>query len=133
MNLRGRTGLGPCGRPAIRARRRRAALAVALAMAGAGLHPALAPAAQAMSSPWWEDYAIKERFLCGGQGAVVVERNDAQASLISGGFRTTLFREASDEPGLRYRGDDLRLILQGDELTVERLPQRIQCLRTEQV
>ncbi len=94
---------------------------------------ALVPATLAMSSPWWEDYAIKERFLCGSQGAVVVERNDAQASLISGGYRSTLFREASDEPGLRYRGDDLRLILRGDELTVERLPQRIQCLRTEQV
>ena len=133
MTFRARTGLGGCGRPAARARRRGAALAAALATAGAGLNPALAPAARAMSSPWWEDYAIKERFLCGGQGAVVVERNDAQASLISGGFRTTLFREASDEPGLRYRGDDLRLILQGDELTVERLPQRIQCLRTEQV
>ncbi|WP_411877089.1 hypothetical protein [Vulcanococcus limneticus] len=133
MSDRGLTSLGRSADLVARALRLSAALAAALTTAGAGLHLALAPAARAMSSPWWEDYAIKERFLCGGQGAVVVERNDAQASLISGGFRTTLFREPSDEPGLRYRGDDLRLILQGDELTVERLPKRIQCLRTEQV
>ncbi|NDG74619.1 MAG: hypothetical protein EBX49_04625 [Synechococcaceae bacterium WB8_1B_136] len=88
--------------------------------------------AQAMSSPWWEDYAIKDRYLCRDQGMVVVERNDAQASLITGRYRTTFFREASDGGGVRYSGDGMRLILQGDELTLERLPLRIQCLRTEQ-
>jgi hypothetical protein len=35
----------------------------------------------AMSSPWWEDYDIRDRFLCGERGSLVVERNHAQASL----------------------------------------------------
>ena len=97
---------------------------------------ALAPAvarAEGIQSPWWEDYAIRDRYLCRGEGSLVLERNDAQASLIQGRYRSTFFREASDEPGLRYSGDGMRLILNGDELTLERLPQRIQCLRTDQV
>ena len=89
--------------------------------------------AQSMQSPWWEDYAVRDRYLCRSQGVVVVERNEAQASLIQGRYRSTLFREASDQPGIRYSGDGLRLILLGDELTVEQLPQRILCLRTDQV
>jgi hypothetical protein len=89
--------------------------------------------AQPMQSPWWEDYAVRDRYLCRSQGVVVVERNEAQASLIQGRYRSTLFREASDQPGIRYSGDGLRLILLGDELTVEQLPQRILCLRTDQV
>lgn len=92
----------------------------------------LALAAEPLQSPWWEDYAIRDRYLCRSQGVLVLERNDAQASIIQGQHRSTLFREASDEPGLRYGADGLRLILIGDELTLERLPQRIQCLRTAQ-
>ena len=88
--------------------------------------------AEPMQSPWWEDYASRDRYLCRNEGVLVLERNDAQASLIQGRYRSTLFREASDEPGLRYSGNGMRLILQGDELTLERLPQRIQCLRTDQ-
>ena len=64
---------------------------------------------------------------------VVLERNDAQASLINGRNRNTFFREPSDLPGIHYTADGMRLILRGDELTIERLPQRLQCLRTEQV
>ncbi len=109
-----------------------AALAVLLMPAAAAL-PSLVPPAQAMSSPWWENYEIREQFLCTDRLQVVVERNDAQASLIAGRTRTTLFREDSPLPGLRYGTDRLRLILRGDELTVERLPQRIRCLRTDQV
>ena len=89
--------------------------------------------AQPMQSPWWEDYAIRDRYLCHSQGVVVLERNEAQASLIQGRYRSTFFREASDEAGIRYSGDGMRLILLGDELTLELLPQRIQCLRTDQV
>jgi hypothetical protein len=89
--------------------------------------------AQAMYSPWWEDYAIKDRYLCRDKGLVVLERNDAQASLINGRNRSTFFREASALPGLHYTAEGMRLILRGDELTIERLPQRLQCLRTEQV
>lgn len=89
--------------------------------------------ALAMTSPWWEDYDTKDRYLCSERGAVVLERNASQAALISGDSRTTLFREASETPALIYRNDDLRLILRGDELTVERLPQTITCLRSEEV
>ena len=95
---------------------------------------AIAPLlAQAMHSPWWEDYAIKDRYLCRDKGMVVLERNDAQASLINGRNRNTFFREPSDLPGIHYTADGMRLILRGDELTIERLPQRLQCLHTEQV
>lgn len=86
----------------------------------------------AMTSPWWENYDVRQRFLCPQQGTVVVERNDSQASLIAAGVRFTLFRERDGEPGLRYRNDNLRLILSGDELTLEQLPQRFTCIRTEE-
>ncbi|MEY4297428.1 MAG: hypothetical protein RLZZ423_607 [Cyanobacteriota bacterium] len=110
-------------------RRTRLTALLALLMA---LAPAVAHA-EAIQSPWWEDYAIRDRYLCRGQGSVVLERNDAQAALIQGRYRTTFFREASDEAGVRYSGNGMRLILMGDELTLERLPQRIHCLRTDQV
>ena len=87
----------------------------------------------AMGSPWWEDYGITEQFLCPDQRRVTLERNDAQASLIAGRFRSTLFREASNLPGLRYRNEQMTLILKGDVLTMEQLPSRLECLRTEQV
>lgn len=87
----------------------------------------------AMGSPWWEDYGITEQFLCPDQRRVTLERNDAQASLIAGRFRSTLFREASDLPGLRYRNEQMTLILKGDVLTMEQLSRRLECLRTEQV
>jgi hypothetical protein len=64
---------------------------------------------------------------------VTLERNVALASLIAGRFRSTLFREASDLPGLRYRNEQMTLILKGDVLTMEKLSQRLECLRTEQV
>ena len=86
-----------------------------------------------MNSPWWENYNVRQRFLCPQQGTVVVERNDSQASFFSAGVRFTLFRERDGEPGLRYRNDNLRLILNGDELTLEQLPQRFTCTRTEEV
>ena len=93
----------------------------------------------AMGSPWWEDYAIKETFLCSDQAAVVVERNDAQASLITGRYRTTLFRAQQglprEEPivGIVYRNDQMTLILRGDQLILEQLPNRTSCMRTESV
>ncbi len=86
-----------------------------------------------MQSPWWENYDLRERFVCGDRQAVVLERNASQASLIAGSSRTTLFREESDAPGLRYQNESLRVILRGDELTLEQLPTRRVCQRTEQV
>jgi hypothetical protein len=53
----------------------------------------LTSGALAMGPPWWKDYTTKEVFLCPNQSRVVLERNDAQASLLSGRFRSTLFRE----------------------------------------
>lgn len=125
--------------PRTRSRSGRARLARALTLAIASaplaspLAAPLASSAEPLQSPWWEDYAIRDRYLCRPEGVVVLERNDAQASLIQGRYRSTFFRERSDEPGVRYSGDGMRLILQGDELTLERLPQRIQCVRTDQV
>ena len=86
----------------------------------------------ALSSPWWEDYDTRERFLCGEQGSVVVERNDAQASLISGRSRFTLFRVASSQPGLRFATDGMELILWGDSLTLDQGRRKLQCTRTDQ-
>lgn len=112
----------------------RSTLSLAVSPVLLALVPLLAAPGLAMTSPWWEDYAIKTRYLCRGEGVLVVERNDAQASIISGRFRTTLFRESSDLAGLRYKtSEGMRLILNGDELTIEQLPQRVQCLRTEEV
>lgn len=84
-----------------------------------------------MVSPWWEDYGIKESFLCRDRVAVLVERNDSQASLISGQLRLTLFRDERDLPGLRFSNGQTRLILEGDEMTLEQLPIRLSCIRTD--
>ena len=107
----------------------RLALLAALSLGGAALVQPL----QAMQSPWWENYEQKDRFLCRNRSMVVLERNDSQASLITGGRPLLLFREDSDQAGQRYRGGDLLVILKGDELTLERLPTRLVCVRTEQV
>jgi hypothetical protein len=96
--------------------------------------PLLAPltliAHLAMGSPWWEHYELKETYICPNQGTLVVERNDAQASLLSGRYRYTLFRENSELPGLRYRNEVLRLVLKGDLLTLEQSSEKLECLRS---
>jgi len=84
------------------------------------------------SSPWWEDYDIRERFLCGTQGVLVVERNDAQASLISGSNRFTLFRESGSQPGLIFQSEAMTLTLWGDSLTLEQGRRTLQCTKTDQ-
>lgn len=93
----------------------------------------MATALVVQASPWWEQYETSERFLCPRLGAVQVERNRAQASLILGRSRATAFRDDSPLPGIRYVNPRMTLILQGDLLTIEQLPSRIQCTRTEQV
>jgi hypothetical protein len=95
--------------------------------------PPLASPAVAMNSPWWEDYDVKERFRCSDQATIVVERNESQASVFTGRYRSTLFRETGEASGLRYRNEIMRLILRGDELTLEQLPLRLTCIRTEEV
>jgi hypothetical protein len=94
---------------------------------------ASASAAVAMGSPWWENYERKDRYACGDRGSMVVERNDAQASVLTGQHRATLFRESTGGGAdLRYRNGGMRLILRGDELTFEQLPLRLTCVRTEE-
>lgn len=93
----------------------------------------LGPAPLLADAPWWEQYEHKDSYLCPERGLLVLERNDDQASLRSGRFRSTLFREPSDTPDVRYRSGRMLVILRGDELTLEELPQRFICLRTEQV
>ena len=87
----------------------------------------------AMGSPWWENYTVRQSYLCPGRGAVVVERNDSQASLLTGGFRSTLFREPTSGGELSFRNDDFRVTLQGDVLTLEQSTRQITCLRSEEV
>lgn len=95
--------------------------------------PTLIGAVLAMGSPWWENYDSQEVFVCPDRGRVVLERNDAQASLLSGRYRATLFRDTASTAVLRYRNEELSVSLRGDTLTLERLPGRVECLRTEQV
>ena len=84
-------------------------------------------------SPWWEQYEHRDTYLCSRLGKVVVERNEAQASLIRSGIRSTTFRYQSPLSGVRYRNDRITLVLRGDILTIEQLPARIDCTRMEQV
>jgi len=87
----------------------------------------------AQSSPWWEQYDSRETYVCPRLGRVVLERNDAQAALITGGFRSTGFRNDRELSGIRYRNERMTLILRGEVLTIEQRPSRIECTRTEQV
>lgn len=84
-------------------------------------------------SPWWEHYEERDSFLCPRLGRVQLERNDSQASLISRGSRSTVFREESPLPGIRYSGERMTLILMGDLLTIRQGPSSIDCTRTERV
>ena len=86
-----------------------------------------------MESPWWENYDQKDRYICSGNTEIVLERNASQASLITGNQRSTLFREDSPSTGLLFRNGDMKLTLRGDEMILERFPQTIRCIRTEEV
>lgn len=91
-----------------------------------------AATARAMESPWWENYDSQLNFLCPGQGSLVLERNESQASILSHGFRSTLFRDPMESGAIAYRNGDFRVLLKGDELTLEQGGRQILCLRTEQ-
>ena len=96
-----------------------------------------APFRVAIDSPWWENYERKDRFRCDQQQVVLVlERNESQASILMGGYRSTLFRDRQADNGVRYSGDGLMLRLNGDELQLELtrpMPTLMQCQRTEDV
>ncbi|MEB3168875.1 MAG: hypothetical protein ACKN89_02380 [Cyanobium sp.] len=96
----------------------------------------LSPTLVSFNSPWWEQYDAKEKYICSDRAVVVIERNDAQASLFSRGMRTTLFRDANASPVLEYRNDLFKLVLSGDELTLDQsklnpFNPKLTCLRTE--
>jgi hypothetical protein len=55
----------------------------------------LTSGALAMGSPWWKDCTTMKVFLWPNDGRVLLERNEAQGSLLSGRFLSTLFREES--------------------------------------
>lgn len=105
------------------------ALLTALSLAAASQPPPVL----AMQSPWWENYEQKDRYLCPNRSTLVLERNASQASLIGGGGQVILFREDRETPGVSYANGSMRVIVEGDELTFERLPLKLVCLRTEQV
>jgi hypothetical protein len=92
----------------------------------------LALSLMAQSSPWWEQYDSRDIYVCPRLGRVVLERNDAQASLLASGYRSTGFRHDRQLNGIRYRNERMTLILRGDLLTIEQTPDRIDCTRTEQ-
>jgi hypothetical protein len=98
------------------------------------MQPLLAPLTLivhlAMGSPWWEQYELQETYICPDRGTLVVERNEAQASLLMGRYRSTLFRENSQLPGVRYGNEMLRLVLKGDLLTLEQSSEKLECLRS---
>ena len=118
--------------PAAQALRRRGGPILSLALGCLlGTGPWAAPA-RAMQSPWWENYDSQLNFLCPGQGSLVLERNESQASILSHGFRSTLFRDPTEGGAIAYRNGDFRVRLNGDELTLEQGARQIICLRTEQ-
>lgn len=88
------------------------------------------------SSPWWEQYDAKEKYLCSNSSVVMLERNDSQASMFTRGLRTTLFRDANVSPGFLYRNEMFMVALKGDELTLDQskldpFNPKLTCLRTE--
>jgi len=128
-----RAGRIPARRPGSGSRETLAlASGASLLLALVGAAP-LRAAPGPMGSPWWENYDVRQSFICPGRGTVVLERNDSQASLLSGGFRSTLFREPASGGEISFRNDDFRVTLHGDVLTLEQATRQITCLRTEEV
>ncbi|MEB3307053.1 MAG: hypothetical protein VKK98_02765 [Cyanobacteriota bacterium] len=84
-----------------------------------------------MGSPWWEHYEIRDTYLCPDRARLVVERNQAQASLLSGRYRTTLFREPSEQPGLHYSNEQAKIAIRGDVLRIQLGSRQQECLRTD--
>jgi hypothetical protein len=95
-----------------------------------------APFGVAIDSPWWENYERKDRFRCEQQQVLVLERNDAQASISMGGQRFTLFRDRRVDNAVNYSREGLILRLNGDELQLEQtqpMPSLMHCQRTDDV
>ena len=89
-------------------------------------------AAVAGPSPWWEHYDRSDRYRCGEEEKVLVERNDSQASLYMRGYRMNLFRDQQSPLLKRYSNSQLSLTIRGDEVEIEDLISRRRCQRFEQ-
>ncbi|MEB3176685.1 MAG: hypothetical protein VKJ87_03700, partial [Synechococcus sp.] len=62
----------------------------------------LPQAALAGPSPWWEHYERQDEYQCGDE-KLLMERNDAQASIYMGGYKMNLFRDKSSPLLKRYK------------------------------
>ena len=89
-------------------------------------------AAVAGPSPWWEHYDRSDRYRCGEEEKVLVERNDSQASLYMRGYRMNLFRDQQTPLLKRYSNSQFSLTIRGDEVEIEDLISRRLCQRFEQ-
>ena len=89
-------------------------------------------AAVAGPSPWWEHYERSDRYRCGEEEKVLIERNDSQASLYMRGYRMNLFRDQQTPLLKRYSNSQFSLTIRGDEVEIEDLISRRLCQRFEQ-
>ena len=89
-------------------------------------------AAVAGPSPWWEHYDRSDRYRCGEEEKVLIERNDSQASLYMRGYRMNLFRDQQTPLLKRYSNSQFSLTIRGDEVEIEDLISRRLCQRFEQ-
>ena len=89
-------------------------------------------AAAAGPSPWWEHYDRSDRYRCGEEEKVLIERNDSQASLYMRGYRMNLFRDQQSPLLKRYSNSQFSLTIRGDEVEIEDLMSRRRCQRFEQ-
>ncbi|OUT71999.1 MAG: hypothetical protein CBB79_07070 [Synechococcus sp. TMED19] len=83
-------------------------------------------------SPWWEHYERHDKYRCDGDEELLIERNDAQASLYMGGYKMNLFRDKHSPLFKRYISDRLKLTVSGDEVELEDQLSRRRCQRFEQ-
>ncbi|MFZ4566173.1 MAG: hypothetical protein ACOYMY_06890 [Prochlorococcaceae cyanobacterium] len=84
-------------------------------------------------SPWWEHYERDDTYRCADDSRVLLERNDHQATLYRNGYRINLFRDTSITSVRRFSNDNLKLTLDGDEITLEDLITRTRCQRFHEV
>ena len=89
-------------------------------------------AAVAGPSPWWEHYDRIDRYRCGEEGKVLIERNDSQASLYMRGYRMNLFRDQQSPLLKRYSNSQFSLTIRGDEVEIEDFMTVRRCQRFEQ-
>ena len=89
-------------------------------------------AAVAGPSPWWEHYDRSDRYRCGEEEKVLIERNDSQASLYMRGYRMNLFRDQQSPLLKRYSNSQFSVTIRGDEIEIEDLISRRRCQRFEQ-